>query len=144
MLIAARTLHFRVALPLGLLCAMAAATTATADPARAPAAPAPSRADLTEQASTGRRVTGAESNQKVIPTTGTAIKRKEAMTPAPVVVIDRQLLLGSGMVTAGMILRYAPAGRNGVQVEKGPDGSLLLNMRGLGVGRSLVLLNGRR
>ncbi len=78
--------------------------------------------------------------------TGTRIPRKDLTTPAPVTVIGRQQMLASGKVSIGEFLQSLPEQGNAINtsVNNGGDGSTRLNLRSLGVQRTLVLLNGRR
>src|SRR5262249_39299668 len=83
---------------------------------------------------------------EVIEVTGSLVDRKTLDTPAPVTVIDREILQATGQMNVGSILQTLPAQANGVNVNfnNGGDGSTRVNLRGLGSARTLVLLNGRR
>ncbi len=65
---------------------------------------------------------------------------------APVSVVTRADLAASGRATLGDVLQALPAQANGAnaQVNAGGDGTTRINLRGLGAGRTLVLVNGRR
>lgn len=90
---------------------------------------------------TGRR----EETEEIV-VTGSRIRRKDLATPAPVTVVDAETLEESGKVAVGDFLQALPEQGGGVnpQLNNGGDGSSRLNLRTLGVGRTLVLLNGRR
>ena len=78
--------------------------------------------------------------------TGSAIRRRDLITPAPVSILDRIDLDAAGSVSLGEILQRIPEQGNGINVQfnNGGDGSTRVNLRSLGVSRTLVLLNGRR
>lgn len=99
-------------------------------------------AEAEKAAENGEGTVGSE----VIEVTGSLVDRKTLDTPAPVTVIDREILKASGMTNVGSILQTLPAQSNGVTVayNNGGDGSTRVNLRGLGTARTLVLLNGRR
>ena len=83
---------------------------------------------------------------EIIEVTGSMIERRELTTAAPVSVLDKADLEGAGLSTIGDILQNLPAQSNAInaQANNGGDGSTRVNIRGLGVNRTLVLLNGRR
>jgi outer membrane receptor protein involved in Fe transport len=89
-----------------------------------------------------------EGNVEEIVVTGSAIRRKDLVTPAPLTVMDHVDLEATGRVSLGEILQSLPvqADAINVQVNNGStgDGSTRINLRGLGSNRTLVLLNGRR
>ncbi|HSB18894.1 MAG TPA: TonB-dependent receptor [Anaeromyxobacteraceae bacterium] len=83
--------------------------------------------------------------------TGSRIRRKDLTTPAPVAVLSREDLQASGKVTLGEFLQTLPEQGNApnFQLNNGgatydADGATRVNLRSLGVSRTLVLLNGRR
>ncbi|HWE23780.1 MAG TPA: TonB-dependent receptor [Myxococcales bacterium] len=83
--------------------------------------------------------------------TGSRVRRKDLTTPAPVTVFTRQQLEESGRVTLGEFLQLMPEQGNApnFQLNNGgstydADGSTQVNLRNLGVQRTLVLVNGRR
>jgi outer membrane receptor protein involved in Fe transport len=83
--------------------------------------------------------------------TGSRIRRKDLTTPAPVAVFSREDFQASGKVTIGEFLQALPEQGNApnFQVNNGgvtydADGGTRINLRSLGVSRTLVLLNGRR
>jgi iron complex outermembrane recepter protein len=83
--------------------------------------------------------------------TGSRVRRKDLTTPAPVTVFTRQQLEESGRVTLGEFLQLLPEQGNApnFQLNNGgstysADGSTQINLRNLGVTRTLVLVNGRR
>lgn len=78
--------------------------------------------------------------------TGSAVRRVDLVTPAPVKVISREEIDASGLASVGEILQNLPIQANAVntQVNNGGDGSTRVDLRGIGTARTLVLLNGRR
>jgi outer membrane receptor protein involved in Fe transport len=89
--------------------------------------------------------------EEEIVVTGSRVRRKDLTTPAPVTVLTRQQLEESGRVTIGEFLQLMPEQGNApnFQLNNGgatysADGSTRINLRSLGVTRTLVLVNGRR
>ena len=89
--------------------------------------------------------------EEEIVVTGSRVRRKDLTTPAPVTVLTRQQLEESGKVTIGEFLQLMPEQGNApnFQLNNGgatysADGSTRINLRSLGVTRTLVLVNGRR
>jgi outer membrane receptor protein involved in Fe transport len=78
--------------------------------------------------------------------TGTRIRRKDLLTPAPVTVIDREQIEASGAVGLGEFVQLLSAQGNGLNAKsnRGNDGQVRVNLRSLGSKRTLVLVNGRR
>ena len=121
------------------------------EPAPAPApepAPAPAADDLdpTDAEVTLGGEAIEEDDGEVIVVTGSAIRRKIADTPAPVAVLDRAEIDASGLVSVGDILQNLPAQSNAINVQfnNGGSGATRISLRGLGAGRTLILVNGRR
>jgi outer membrane receptor protein involved in Fe transport len=83
-----------------------------------------------------------------IEVTGTRIKRADTETASPVFMIDRKSIESSGAVTVGDFLQRTPAiagAATNPQVNNGGGaGAATVDLRGLGVNRSLVLVDGRR
>src|SRR5882724_10535714 len=83
--------------------------------------------------------------------TGSRIRRKDLTTPAPVTVVTREQFQASGRMTIGDFLQTMPEQGNApnFQLNTGginydADGATRINLRSLGVKRTLVLINGRR
>lgn len=80
--------------------------------------------------------------------TGSRIKRVDTETASPVFVIDREAIKNTGAVTIGEFLQRTPAimgAATNPQVNNGGGaGAATVDLRGLGVNRSLVLVDGRR
>jgi hypothetical protein len=84
--------------------------------------------------------------EEVIVVTGSTIGRRTVTTPAPLTILDRDLLQAAGQPTLGDIIQQLPAQQNGVnaQINAGGDGSTRVDIRGLTSSRTLTLINGRR
>src|SRR6266478_6904015 len=83
--------------------------------------------------------------------TGSRIRRKDLTTPAPVTVVTREQFESSGRMTIGDYLQTMPEQGNAPNfqlntggINYGADGATRINLRSLGVQRTLVLINGRR
>ncbi|MEN5208468.1 TonB-dependent receptor [Stenotrophomonas terrae] len=83
-----------------------------------------------------------------IQVTGSRIKRADLETSSPVFTIDRQSIESSGAATVGEFLQRTPAiagAATNPQVNNGGGaGAATVDLRGLGVNRSLVLVDGKR
>jgi outer membrane receptor for ferrienterochelin and colicin len=83
-----------------------------------------------------------------IQVTGSRIKRADLETSSPVFTIDRQNIESSGAATVGEFLQRTPAiagAATNPQVNNGGGaGAATVDLRGLGVNRSLVLVDGKR
>jgi outer membrane receptor protein involved in Fe transport len=113
------------------------------EPAAEPVAPAPPEPPAEEK----------PSKEKVeeIVVTGSRVRRKDLNTPAPVTVLSRSQWEQSGKITLGDFLQSMPEQGNApnFQLNNGgisynADGGTRINLRSLGVTRTLVLVNGRR
>jgi outer membrane receptor protein involved in Fe transport len=89
--------------------------------------------------------------EEQIVVTGSRIRRKDLTTPAPVTVLTREQWQQSGKLTLGDFLQSLPEQGNAPNFQLnnggatyGADGSTRINLRSLGVTRTLVLVNGRR
>src|ERR1700737_1538308 len=86
-----------------------------------------------------------------ITVTGSRVRRKDLTTPAPVTVLTRAQFEESGKLTLSDFLQTLPEQGNAPNFQLnnggstyGADGSTRINLRNLGVTRTLVLVNGRR
>lgn len=100
-----------------------------------------------QQAAVGEA--GSTAEDDVIVVTGSRIARPELAGPAPVVTVSAEELLRSGETDITNLLREIPAlntslAANQSAVTAAPNGVGLLDLRGLGAERTLVLQNGRR
>jgi iron complex outermembrane receptor protein len=80
--------------------------------------------------------------------TGSRIRRVDAETASPVFTLDKKTISESGVNTIGELVQQIPAisgaARNPSVNNDGGTGASTVELRGLGVERTLVLLNGRR
>lgn len=111
-----------------------------------------------QASSSGQSAPAQTQNLKGVVVTGSLIRRVDIETASPVVTIGRQRIEDSGSVTLGDVLQELPsiAGNainpqitgNGGGVAnastEGGSGASKLSLRGLGDGRTLVLINGQR
>lgn len=78
--------------------------------------------------------------------TGSRIKRQDFFSPSPLVTVDREDFEFSGQPTLEEHLNQMPQVQPdfGRTANNPGDGTARINLRGLGAGRTLILLNGRR
>ena len=78
--------------------------------------------------------------------TGSRIKRADAETAQPVLVVTRADIEKTGLTSVGdVVQRLAEAGPSiNTQFNNGGDGTTTIDLRNLGANRTLVLLNGHR
>ncbi len=81
--------------------------------------------------------------------TGSHIPQTDLEGPAPVQIISRDEIERSGVTTVEQLLERVPANVNGITAAQSvgnatQPGLAAANLRGLGAGSTLVLLNGRR
>jgi outer membrane receptor protein involved in Fe transport len=85
---------------------------------------------------------------QTIVVTGSNIRRVDLETANPVVTVDRAQIQASGKVTLGDLIQELPSMTGSPQNTRvnngGGSGSSAANLRGLGTGRTLVLVNGHR
>lgn len=82
-----------------------------------------------------------------IAVTGSRISRTDIETASPVTVISADFISQSGYTSVQEVLSMQPAAAGmslGSSSNNGSGGSATVNLRGMGVQRTLVLLNGRR
>lgn len=90
-----------------------------------------------------------ESEVEKIQITGSRILREGAIAPSPVTVISGEDLLKSGAISIGEVLNDLPALANTFSLANaggtiGTAGLNLLDLRGMGTARTLVLVDGKR
>lgn len=90
-----------------------------------------------------------EDRTERIQVTGSRILREGAVAPAPVTVISGDELIESGAMNIGEVLSRLPAMANTYTLANsgrfiGSAGASLLDLRGMGTSRTLVLVDGRR
>ena len=91
--------------------------------------------------------TQAEEAQERIQVTGSRIKRTDMEQDLPITVIDREAINLSGETSVADVIRgttFNAAGSFRPQSGSSLQGASTVNLRGVGAGRSLVLIDGRR
>lgn len=89
---------------------------------------------------------GAEEVER-ISVSGSRIKRSDMETASPVSVFDIADIEASGFTTLEDFVQSIPSingAQTGSSVNNGNDGNATASLRGLGAGRTLILINGRR
>ena len=89
---------------------------------------------------------GAEDVERIA-VTGSRINRTDIESASPITVISSDFITKSGFTSVQEILSMQPAAAGmslGATSNNGSGGSATVNLRGMGVQRTLVLLNGRR
>ena len=78
--------------------------------------------------------------------TGSRIKTANPDSFAPVSIVDQEDILLSGKISIGEVLLELPGQGSGLNrnYNNGGDGSVRIDFRNLGSGRTLVLVDGRR
>jgi iron complex outermembrane receptor protein len=90
---------------------------------------------------------GAEETIEKISVTGSRIKRTDLESASPVTIIGRADLEVSGLTDVGAFLQSIPSMSGspiGTTTNNGGNGSVLVDLRGLGTARTLTLVNGKR
>ncbi len=78
--------------------------------------------------------------------TGSRIRGEAAESTAPVIILAKTQIQEKGLASIGDVLQTLTVQSNAIntQANNGGDGSTRISLRGLGSGRTLVLVNGRR
>ncbi len=78
--------------------------------------------------------------------TGSHIRRSEYDNPTPITVVNREDFIDQGATTLLDVVRYLPVNTGSVLYAEagGLVGTASFNLRGLGLGSTLTLINGRR
>src|SRR3984893_15037353 len=123
----------------------------TAEPAQAPAQPEATPATPTTTEAPSADAEQRKAAREEITVTGSRVRRKDLTTPAPVTVLTRARAEQRGKLTLSDFLQTLPEQGNAPNFQLnnggstyGADGSTRINLRNLGVTRTLVLVNGRR
>jgi iron complex outermembrane recepter protein len=80
-------------------------------------------------------------------TTGSRIKRADIDSASPVTVLKRDDILATGVTDVGNIIQRMPSMSGspiGTTTNNGGNGSVQIDLRGMGVDRTLTLINGHR
>ncbi|MDP1535426.1 MAG: TonB-dependent receptor plug domain-containing protein, partial [Rubrivivax sp.] len=107
---------------------------------------------LAQTTSSGTAVAGQPATAERIEVTGSRINLKQVQISGvgPVTVIDSEAIQRSGAISAETLLQRLPASAGAAGNQTGAYwtsngyGTTQVNLRGLGINRTLVLLNGRR
>jgi outer membrane receptor protein involved in Fe transport len=121
-----------------------ASAEATVPAGEAPAAPS---AEATAAPVPAAPATAPEGKIEQVTVTGSRIARKDYQSNSPVVTVNSESLKGAGPSTLESVLNNLPqfaAIRPGSTLSPSRGGRNSANLRGLGIGRTLVLLDGRR
>lgn len=84
---------------------------------------------------------------EAIEVTGSRIPRPQLESASPVTVIEREEILATGITDVGDLLQRLPSMSGspiGTTTNNGGNGSVQIDLRGMGVNRTLTLVNGRR
>jgi iron complex outermembrane recepter protein len=82
-----------------------------------------------------------------ITVTGSRIRRADLESPSPVTVIQREEITLTGLTDVGSFIQRMPSMSGspiGTTTNNGGNGSVLIDLRGLGPDRTLTLINGQR
>jgi outer membrane receptor protein involved in Fe transport len=82
-----------------------------------------------------------------ITVTGSRIKRADLDSASPVTVLDREVILAQGITDVGNLIQRMPSMSGspiGTTTNNGGNGSVQIDLRGMGVDRTLTLVNGMR
>ena len=80
-------------------------------------------------------------------TTGSRIKRADLDSASPISVLQRDDILASGITDVGNIIQKMPSMSGspiGTTTNNGGNGSVQIDLRGMGVDRTVTLVNGKR
>ena len=83
---------------------------------------------------------------EAVSVTGSRIRGEAAQSTAPVIILAKAQIQELGLASIGDVLQTLTVQSNAIntQANNGGDGSTRISLRGLGSGRTLVLVNGRR
>ena len=90
---------------------------------------------------------GADDVIEEIVTTGSRIRRADLDSASPVTVVNREEILATGVTDVGNLIQRLPSMSGspiGTTTNNGGNGSVNIDLRGLGVVRTLTLVNGKR
>jgi len=79
--------------------------------------------------------------------TGSRIKRADIDSASPVTILDRDTMIATGLTDVGSLLQSMPAMSGspiGTTTNNGGNGSVQIDLRGMGPARTLTLVNGKR
>jgi len=151
----------RLALSVGLVSTAALAQAQDAsgkDASTGPTAQSQSGQSTSAQSSTEQPKPSSAKTLTAISVTGSLIRRVDAETASPVVTLDRSAITNNGSPTLGNVLQALPniagnatntsnnsnGGGGASPTLEGGDGAARVSLRGLGISRTLMLVDGQR
>ncbi|MFC4528861.1 TonB-dependent receptor [Dyella halodurans] len=148
----------RLALTVGMASAAAMAQAQDANSKDASTTQGPAAQGQTGQAATEQPKQSNAKTLTAVSVTGSLIRRVDAETASPVVTLDRSAISNNGSPTLGNVLQALPSisgnatntqnnsngGGGASPTLEGGDGAARVSLRGLGVYRTLVLVDGQR
>lgn len=88
-----------------------------------------------------------EADLDLVVVTGSRIARPDLEAASPITVIDRESIATSGITDVGALVQRTPSMSGspiGTTTNNGGDGSVQINLRGMGVDRTVTLIDGMR
>ena len=88
-----------------------------------------------------------ETELEQVVVTGSRIARPDLEAASPVTVVDRDSIVASGISDIGDLVQRTPSMSGspiGTTTNNGGDGSVQIDLRGMGVDRTVTLVNGLR
>ena len=148
----------RLALSVGLVSSAAIAQAQDATGKDASTTQGPAAQGQAAQSGTEQPKQSSAKTLTAVSVTGSLIRRVDAETASPVVTLDRSAIANNGSPTLGNVLQALPAisgnatntqnnsngGGGASPTLEGGDGAARVSLRGLGVYRTLVLVDGQR
>ena len=94
----------------------------------------------------GASTSAAEGEIETVVVTGSRIAHSPTDGPQPLTVVSRSEIDASGLLSIGDLIQRLPVQGSGINrtYNNGGDGSIRVELRGLGAARTLVLVNGKR
>ncbi len=89
----------------------------------------------------------AQDNLGEIVVTGSRIARPDLESASPITIINRQQIEDQGLIDIGYLVQRMPSMSGspiGTTTNNGGDGSVQIDLRGMGVNRTVTLVNGKR
>ena len=94
----------------------------------------------------GEDVDEATSYVEEVIVTGSRLRRRDFNAPSPITSVDQEQIRNSGQANLEAVMNQMPQITPSINrsTNNGSNGTAEINLRGLGAGRTLVMLNGRR
>lgn len=100
--------------------------------------------DVGEVANANRNTKESRPEVEEIVVTGSRLRRSSTEGPAPVTIFDEKRIQQLGVTNVADVLNYLPQQSFSFQERSTFAGTRTVQLRGLGIGTTLILLNGRR